>query len=231
MCPMLLGLEHKRIILQLLDSRHLGEETEIHPSDEEMLEVGVGGAVGYNVAKRMIVDFVILLLLLRDSSNCKIRMHAAVALAVPSSRLDYGNSFCDVVQELEHLLETIGSHQSVTPSSFKYKDNLEKQLILTTIHVLGFVTLKDGLALNDFFLKKAQFLEEWFKALCSSLMETPDQPSACMATSTGNRADLMATNVPKNWCKKALKSLYDVYESSNHRSVAERFEKLIRSFS
>ncbi|KAG0484834.1 hypothetical protein HPP92_008913 [Vanilla planifolia] len=173
----------------------------------------------------------ILLLLLRDSSNCKIRMHAAVALAVPSSRLDYGNSFCDVVQELEHLLETIGSHQSVTPSSFKYKDNLEKQLILTTIHVLGFVTLKDGLALNDFFLKKAQFLEEWFKALCSSLMETPDQPSACMATSTGNRADLMATNVPKELVQKALKSLYDVYESSNHRSVAERFEKLIRSFS
>ncbi|KAG0447636.1 hypothetical protein HPP92_028227 [Vanilla planifolia] len=84
---------------------------------------------------------------------------------------------------------------------------------------------------DGIFLKKAQFLEEWFKALCSSLMETPDQPSACMATSTGNRADLMATNVPKELVQKALKSLYDVYESSNHRSVAERFEKLIRSFS
>ncbi|PIA35013.1 hypothetical protein AQUCO_03700336v1 [Aquilegia coerulea] len=72
--------------------------------------------------------FSILLLLLRDSSNFKIRIHAAAALAVPSSRLDYGSSFADVVQGLEHVLETLGSDQVTAPSSFKYRDALEKQV-------------------------------------------------------------------------------------------------------
>ncbi|KAL0927604.1 hypothetical protein M5K25_001792 [Dendrobium thyrsiflorum] len=66
---------------------------------------------------------------------------------------DYGSSFSDVVQGLEQVLESLGSHHSVMPSSFKYKDNLEKQLNLTTLHVLGFVSLEDGLVLKDFLLK------------------------------------------------------------------------------
>lgn len=119
----------------------------------------------------------ILLLLLRDSTNYKIRIHAAIALAVPSSRLDYGSSFSDVVQGLLHVLEYLGSHQSLIPPNFKQKDNLEKQLSLTTLHVIGFVSLEDGLALKDLFLKKAQFLEGWFKFMCASLFENQDQLS------------------------------------------------------
>ena len=41
---------------------------------------------------------------------------------------DYGSSFPDVVQGLENILESLGSDHSSTPSSFRYKDNLEKQV-------------------------------------------------------------------------------------------------------
>ncbi|GAY57189.1 hypothetical protein CUMW_177510 [Citrus unshiu] len=90
--------------------------------------------------------FSILLLLLRDSSNFKIRIQAAAALAVPSSVSDYGKSFSDVVQGLEHILENLGADHLSAPSSFKYRVALQKQ--------------------------KSSFLEEWFKVLCSSLGES-----------------------------------------------------------
>ncbi|XVE58219.1 hypothetical protein DITRI_Ditri04bG0152400 [Diplodiscus trichospermus] len=94
--------------------------------------------------------FGILLLLLRDSPNFKIRIQAAAALSVPASALDYGKSFSDVVHGLEHVVENLGSDQISIPSSFKYRIALEKQ--------------------------KASFLEDWFKRLCSSLGETTAQP-------------------------------------------------------
>ncbi|PKA66307.1 hypothetical protein AXF42_Ash007004 [Apostasia shenzhenica] len=170
----------------------------------------------------------ILLLLLRDSTNYKIRIHAAVALAVPSSRLDYGNSFSDVVQGLQHVLESLCSYQSLTSSSFKYKDNLEKQLNLTTLHVLGFVSPKDGPVLKDFLMKKANFLEGWFKFVCSSLIENQNQPSTSIESSA---ADGAAFYMPKKaMVQKALKSLHELYKFNNLYTIAVRFEKLISSY-
>ncbi|KAJ8632521.1 hypothetical protein MRB53_025857 [Persea americana] len=119
----------------------------------------------------------ILLLLLRDSTNYKIRIHAAAALAVPASRVDYGSSFPDVIQGVEHILENIGSDQVSEPSNFKYRATLEKQLTSTTLHILGLVSCSDPQSLKDFLVKKASFLEEWLKSLCSSLVcEVGDQP-------------------------------------------------------
>ncbi|XP_008813546.2 HEAT repeat-containing protein 6 isoform X2 [Phoenix dactylifera] len=169
----------------------------------------------------------ILLLLLRDSTNFKIRIHAAVALAVPATRLDYGSSFPDVVQGLEHILESLGSDHSSMPSSFRYKDNLEKQLTSTTLHVLGFVSSADDQALKDFLTKKAPFLEEWFKKLCLALKEADDQPSASETASSENHGDGSTLYVPnKAALSRAMKSLLDVYKHSNHQTVAQRFEKL-----
>ncbi|VAI75942.1 unnamed protein product [Triticum turgidum subsp. durum] len=95
----------------------------------------------------------ILLLLLRDSNNYKIRMHAAVALAVPVTRLDYGSSFPDVVRGLTHVLESLSSNSSSSPSNFKHRDNLEKQLTFTALHLLGFVSPKNDQSLKDFLIK------------------------------------------------------------------------------
>ncbi|KAF8379868.1 hypothetical protein HHK36_027333 [Tetracentron sinense] len=172
--------------------------------------------------------FSILLLLLRDSSNFKIRIHAAAALAVPASRLDYGGSFSDVVQGLEHILESLGSDQISTPSSFKYRAALEKQLISTTLHVLSLASCTDQQPLKDFLVKKACFLEEWFNTLCSSLVENSTQPMV-EVTSTDKNDESSPSTQKKGMIYKAIRSLVEVYEGSNHQGIARRFEKLINS--
>ncbi|XP_042465109.1 HEAT repeat-containing protein 6-like isoform X2 [Zingiber officinale] len=173
----------------------------------------------------------ILLLLLRDSTNFKIRIHAAVALAVPTSRLAYGSSFSDVVQSIEHVRESLVLDTSSTPSNFKYKDNLTKQMTLTTLHVLGFVSPSDDQALRDFLFKKAPLLEEWFKGLTST-SATCGQPSSKGPSSTHNEEDSFLSSVTNRTILLAgLESLINVYRSSNHHIVSQRFEKLLNSLS
>ncbi|KAM0945595.1 putative armadillo-like helical protein [Dioscorea sansibarensis] len=170
----------------------------------------------------------ILLLLLRDSTNFKIRIHAAVALSVPGSRLDYGNSFADVVQSLVHVLESLNSDQTSTPSGFKYKGSLEKQVTLTALHVLGFASSEDDQALKDFLIKKASFLEDWFKLLSVSLMEAADQPSSSKETSSVDQQD---THIPRALKKTKLlaaaKSLSNIYTGCKRQGLAQRFEKCV----
>ncbi|XXG76379.1 hypothetical protein AAC387_Pa08g0743 [Persea americana] len=168
----------------------------------------------------------ILLLLLRDSTNYKIRIHAAAALAVPASRVDYGSSFPDVIQGVEHILENIGSDQVSEPSNFKYRATLEKQLTSTTLHILGLVSCSDPQSLKDFLVKKASFLEEWLKSLCSSLVcEVGDQPPV-EATTHDQNDGLVSSMQKKDMILKAIRSLLQVYETSNHPRIAQRFEKL-----
>ncbi|GLT64682.1 hypothetical protein SLA2020_371600 [Shorea laevis] len=161
--------------------------------------------------------FSILLLLLRDSSNFKIRIQAAAALAVPASALDYGKNFSDVVQGLEHVMENLGSDQISEPSSFKYRIALEKQLTSTLLHVLSLASATNHQPLKDFLVKKASFLEEWFKKLCSSLEEAGAELDF-ERQSIGNQK--------KEMISKALRSLIEVYEGRNHHTIAQKFEKL-----
>lgn len=169
----------------------------------------------------------ILLLLLRDSNNYKIRMHAAVALAVPVTRLDYGTSFPDVVRGPVHVLESLSSNNASSPSNFKHRDNLEKQLTFTALHLLGFVSPKDDQSLKDFLFKKATFLEDWLKSLCSSFNNTEDQPPV---SKTINDEDGFSPNVSqKVMLSSAVMSLLEVYKSGNQQAIAQRFEHLARS--
>lgn len=48
---------------------------------------------------------------------------------------DYGKSFPDIVQGLEHVVENLGSDPISAPSSFKYRIALEKQVILQFLHL------------------------------------------------------------------------------------------------
>ncbi|KAL5221950.1 hypothetical protein ABZP36_026663 [Zizania latifolia] len=168
----------------------------------------------------------ILLLLLRDSNNYKIKMHAAVALAVPVSRLDYGSSFPDVVQGIEQVLESLSSN-NLPPSNFRHRDNLEKQVTFTALHLFGFVSPKDDQSLKDFLIKKASFLEDWLKSLFSLFNNAEDQPLSSEAI---NDEDGFSPNVAqKVMLSSAVKSLFDVYTSGNQHTVAQRFEQLARS--
>ncbi|KAL1220751.1 hypothetical protein V5N11_035550 [Cardamine amara subsp. amara] len=115
--------------------------------------------------------FSILLLLLRDASNFKIRIQAAAALAVPATPLAYGRSFPDVVKGVEHTLQSLNSDRETTPTNFKYKRSLENQLTSTMLHLLSQVSSCHCEALTDFLLRKASFLEEWLRGLCATLKE------------------------------------------------------------
>ena len=53
------------------------------------------------------------------------------------SDVDYGSSFSDIIQGLEHALESLVSGQVQDPSSFKYRDALEKQVSLMLIFKLN----------------------------------------------------------------------------------------------
>lgn len=169
----------------------------------------------------------ILLLLIRDSNNYKIKMHAAVALSVPVSRLDYGSSFPDVVRGLVHALESLNSNNSSLPSNFKQRDNLEKQLTFTALHLLSFVSPNDDPSLKDFLTKKSSFLEDWLRSLCASFNSSERQPLPTEAT---NDEDGFSPNVTqKGMLSSALQSLLGVYAGRTQQVITQRFEQLARS--
>jgi hypothetical protein len=97
--------------------------------------------------------FSILLLLLRDASNFKIRIQAASALAVPATPLAYGRSFPDVVKGVEHTLQSLHSDRETTPANFKYKRSLENQLTSTMLHLLSLVSSCHFEALSEFLIR------------------------------------------------------------------------------
>lgn len=160
------------------------------------------------------VVFGILLQLLQDSSNFKIRIQAAAALAVPMSVQDYGQSFSEIVQSVEHVMENIYEDQISGPSNFKYRVSLQKQLTLTMLHILRFTSGTNDQQLKDFLVKKASILEEWFKGLCSSgegMLDAQDK-------SIAYRKRLMISS--------AIQSLIEVYKERKQDAIAEKFEKL-----
>ncbi|XP_057510262.1 uncharacterized protein LOC130792729 isoform X1 [Actinidia eriantha] len=163
--------------------------------------------------------FSILLLLLRDSPNYKIRIQAAAALAVPATVPDYGGSFSDVIQGVEHAIENLSSDH-ITPSSFRYRIALEKQLTSTMLHVLALASSASHQPIEDFLIKKASFLEEWFKVLSLSLEETSTELEA---------ENNCRGNQKKEMISRAIRSLIKVYESRNHLATAEKFDKLATS--
>ncbi|PPD93147.1 hypothetical protein GOBAR_DD09903 [Gossypium barbadense] len=172
-----------------------------------------------------------------------IRIQAAAALAVPEAAVDYGKSFPDIVQGLEHVVENLGSDSILAPSSFKYRIALEKQSTSTLLHVLSLASATDHKPLKDFLVKvrfnrpyltftnamnefsaplfKASFLEDWFKMLYSSLGETSSQSDVVGSDSVGNRK--------KEMIAKAIQSIIEVYESTDQHTICQKFKKLNNS--
>ncbi|XP_042036106.1 HEAT repeat-containing protein 6-like isoform X5 [Salvia splendens] len=161
--------------------------------------------------------FSILLLLLRDSSNFKIRIQAVSALAVPETINDYGKSYYDVVKSVQHVLENFKSDQISEPSNFKYRIALEKQLTSTMLHLLGLTSKCDQQAIQDLLVKKASFLEIWIEGLCSSVGDTSSSVDEAKHASVDQKKDVI---------RRTIQSLVKVYESSKHHLIAHRFEKL-----
>ncbi|KAL6571731.1 hypothetical protein OROHE_003374 [Orobanche hederae] len=160
--------------------------------------------------------FSVLLLLLRDSCNFKIRIQAAAALAVPETINDYGKSYYDVVKSVEHVVENFKSDQISEPSNFKYRIALEKQLTLTMLHLLSLAAKCDHQAIRDFLVKV------WIEDLCASLGET--------SKSRDEVKHVVSVDQKRDIISRTIRSLTEVYESSNHRLIAQRFDRLTSSF-
>ncbi|KAK4368899.1 hypothetical protein RND71_012691 [Anisodus tanguticus] len=161
--------------------------------------------------------FSILLLLLRDSSNFKIRIQAAAALAVPATLNDYGRSFFSVLQGVQHVVESLSCDEISSPSNLKYKLALEKQLTSTMLHLLGLTSKTDDRHVHEFLMKKSSFFEEWFKLVCMSLEKSPNQFEAEYYSSVNHKKDVIF---------RAVRSLIEVYEAHDLHAVVQRFHKL-----
>ncbi|GAB2256887.1 hypothetical protein Droror1_Dr00022946 [Drosera rotundifolia] len=164
----------------------------------------------------------ILLVLLRDSSNFKIRIQAAQALAVPSTVLAYGRSFSDVVQGVELILENLGSEQNLMPSNFKYKVALEKQLTSTMLHLIGLCPSNGYGPLDEFLVKKVSFFEEWFKRLMLSLEGG--------SSDNGNEVESNRKQ-KKGLISSGIRSLVLMYEGKDQPACARRLEKVLNCLS
>ncbi|XP_010436900.1 PREDICTED: HEAT repeat-containing protein 6 isoform X2 [Camelina sativa] len=163
--------------------------------------------------------FSILLLLLRDASNFKIRIQAAAALAVPGTPLAYGRSFPDVVKGVEHTLQSLHYDRETTPTNFKYKRSLENQLTSTMLHLLSLVSSCHFEALTEFLSKKSSFLEDWLRGLCVTLHEE-DNASGSSSTST------LGDKQKKELISRAIRSLARSLQAGQSSEMALKLQEL-----
>lgn len=82
------------------------------------------------------------------------------------------------------------------------------------LHVLSLAATTVQQLLKEFLVKKATFLEGWFKELCN----------LCSLTTTATTG--IVGNQKKEMISKALRALIEVYQDRNQLAIAHRFEEL-----
>ncbi|GAQ81235.1 hypothetical protein KFL_000750040 [Klebsormidium nitens] len=135
----------------------------------------------------------VLLLLLRTSTNFKIRIQAAAALAVPTNRKDYGMSFPDIVRCFAATLESLESDQGERPSDFKYRSNLQEQVLATLLHVLACTEPGDFSALRDPLVKRQAFLQDCISFAWASVRPPEGDEAGVSSAAEARPRDLAET--------------------------------------
>ncbi|KAG6418405.1 hypothetical protein SASPL_120609 [Salvia splendens] len=172
--------------------------------------------------------FSILLLLLRDSSNFKIRIQATAALAAPETingeimenhimmLLKVWSMLLRTLNQirLQNLLTSNTGLPCKSRSAWKILINF---LTSTMLHLLALASRCDQRAVQDLHVKKASFLEVWIENLCSSVGDTSNSLDEAKHASVDQKRDVIY---------RTIESLIKVYESSNHHLLAQRFEKI-----
>ena len=152
-----------------------------------------------------------LLMLMRDTRNFKIRMHAAAALAVPGDRDEFGNAYPDTVSIVATALEGLdregaseggsgsggGAAESESPAmlDLKYKPQLGSQLTTTLLRVLAMAQTDDAGALRETLMKKHALLRRALETAKAALEEAasldealPEDPFGVSAGAAKARA-------------------------------------------
>ena len=128
-----------------------------------------------------------LLMLLRDTRNFKIRMHAAATLATLGERCEFGNAYPDTVSIVTVALESLESLEpSLTGDSapgdggepaladLRYKPQLGAQLAATLLRVLAMGTAEDAGSVRDTLLKKKDVIRAAVDAATAALDSSRD---------------------------------------------------------
>jgi hypothetical protein len=128
-----------------------------------------------------------LLMLLRDTRNFKIRMHAAATLATLGERCEFGNAYPDTVSIVTVALESLESLEpSLTGDSapndggepaladLRYKPQLGAQLAATLLRVLAMGTAEDAGSVRDTLVKKKDVIRAAVDAATAALDSSRD---------------------------------------------------------
>lgn len=128
-----------------------------------------------------------LLMLMRDTRNFKIRMHAAATLATVGERSEFGNAYPDVVSIVTAALESLETMESLETghshsqggdgesalADLRYKPQLGAQLAATLLRVLAMGTAEDAGSVRDTLLKKRDVIRGAVDAATAALESFP----------------------------------------------------------
>lgn len=93
---------------------------------------------------------------IRDSKNFKVRINATSALTNVTQRVYWSNQYLSCIGTLLESLETIDAKTDF--EEFKYKENLQDQLIITFVHLVELGTNEDLIDIQKLILEKKDFV-------------------------------------------------------------------------
>ena len=195
----------------------------------------------------------VLMLLVRDCLNFKIRMHAASALGVPRHREDFAETYPDVLLVLTSALETIDAEDCPSPAflgriqyqttyaDIKYKPMLRGQLLSTLLHALSLGTSSDMKLVHDTLLRKAETIER-FLDTAAALCTTPEIAQGGKEKETASQSvsgllkhtyTFIDGALPGTLVAAAANGLSTMYSSAGqvYRNRADHFRELACSLS
>lgn len=141
----------------------------------------------------------VLIMLIRDSANFKIRTHAAAAIMMLQSRDLYADSYPDAVQVIVTVLSDLSGSSAFTarphPSStidgdvVNYQSALRRQCEATLVHLFSVASADDGPLLRDTLVRRRGFLLGFSRAAHSLVAAQSTEGNA-------PRAELPTTALP-----------------------------------
>lgn len=131
-----------------------------------------------------------------QQENFKVRISAASALRVSSSRSGYGSFFKTAMRATTDALETASDLKDVT--EFKYKEQLETQLSFTLVHLIQIATEEDDTLIWQVLREKPpSFLYDWLfhnlHRMCSAI-EREGKSGASSVAGAGYGMDESSTD-------------------------------------
>ncbi|XP_064461245.1 HEAT repeat-containing protein 6-like isoform X1 [Ornithodoros turicata] len=106
-----------------------------------------------------------LLVSLRNCVNFKVRIRAAAALTVPSSRATYGDMFTNILQGI--LTALAATEESVDYKELQHQEKLREQLCLSICHLLAMMEDRDIGEVEPLVIDNEEYTRESFRKVAA----------------------------------------------------------------